>query len=86
MSFVLRARPDGNLLQQWKWQHRYFLWTWSICGALICAIRDRWDLASNVGSYILAIPAAIAVGAIAALVLSLYYRVRSRFPLLPRSN
>src|SRR5579871_6576868 len=77
------ARPDGNAFERWKWRHRYFIWTWSLSGAFVCLAREllnpvhpRWELLSwfTLSSYLIAIPIAIAVGAIISGILSHWHR------------
>jgi len=77
------ARPDGNAFQQWKWRHRYFIWTWSLSGALICLLRlalnpahPHWDIFSwfTLSSYLFALPVAVILGAIISAVLWFFHR------------
>ncbi|GAC1632847.1 MAG: hypothetical protein NVS9B14_06630 [Candidatus Acidiferrum sp.] len=88
MGIVQIARPDGNAFERWKWRHRYFIWTWSLSGAVILFLRaildprhPRLDFLSwfTLSSYLIAIPVAIALGALYALVFSTFYRIRDRF-------
>ncbi len=81
--------PYGdNALNRFRWKHRYFIWTWSVCGVLICLIRlilnpkhPDWKIISwfTFWSYLLAIPVAIFFGAIGSFFLALYYRRRTRY-------
>lgn len=77
------ARPDGNAFERWKWHRRYFIWTWSLSGALICVLRlavnparPHWDFFSwfTLSSYLLALPVAAILGAIISAVLWYFHR------------
>jgi hypothetical protein len=81
------ARPDGNTFERWKWRHRYVIWTWSLSGVAICLVRLRldpshpdWVLASwfTFWSYVMAIPVAVALGALYSTLFAACYRYLCR--------